>query len=161
MTTQAEWLLADDGRELLLKVDGCTFATITRWSDKKTKEHCYWGVERHDGYSLGIVEHLVAACRRATAAAGVDLPPPQDLVADWPPEKQPEPSSAVPDTDSTAVPATRALYGRCACSHVWPVVYLPMPLDQAATVMKRASCPKCGSIKGIKIATEGEVAARC
>jgi len=55
-----------------------------------------------------------------------------------------------------------AVYGRCgrpSCQHVWPVVYLPMPLTAAAQVMARATCPKCGDTKNIKIANEAEIEA--
>lgn len=83
----AEWLLADDDRELLLKVDGKTFATITRWSDRTTGEHSWFGIERHDGYSLGLSEGLPEACRRAVAAANIEISAPQDLIAEWAPEK--------------------------------------------------------------------------
>lgn len=52
-----------------------------------------------------------------------------------------------------------AVYGRCQCSHVWAIVYLPMPLAQAAKVMSRATCPKCGATKDIKVANAEEVEA--
>ncbi|PWJ81562.1 hypothetical protein C7441_11094 [Pseudaminobacter salicylatoxidans] len=52
-----------------------------------------------------------------------------------------------------------AVYGRCDCGHVWPVVYLPMRLDQAAKVMSRSACPKCGNAKDIKLAKAEEIAA--
>jgi hypothetical protein len=34
---------------------------------------------------------------------------------------------------------------RCgACGHMWILMYLPMPMDTAARVMKAAHCPMCG-----------------
>lgn len=30
-----------------------------------------------------------------------------------------------------------------SCMHRWIVAYLPMQLDKAARLMKRAACPKC------------------
>lgn len=50
-----------------------------------------------------------------------------------------------------------AVYGRCTCGHVWAVVHLPMQLDLAAKAMSRATCPKCGNTKGIKVANRQEV----
>jgi hypothetical protein len=39
---------------------------------------------------------------------------------------------------------TRTLEGRCGdCKHVWPVAYLPMPIDKACQIMASARCPKC------------------
>jgi hypothetical protein len=53
---------------------------------------------------------------------------------------------------SAALPPGKhgAMNGRCgndACAWVWPVVYLPMPLERAAEVMQAAHCPACGSSK--------------
>lgn len=33
--------------------------------------------------------------------------------------------------------------GDQACGFEWVVCYLPMELDKAAMLMKRAACPKC------------------
>lgn len=33
--------------------------------------------------------------------------------------------------------------GSNTCDHTWIVAYLPMPLEKAAFLMKRAACPKC------------------
>lgn len=50
-----------------------------------------------------------------------------------------------------------AIHGRCGCGHVWPVVYLPMPLADAAEAMRRATCPTCGNTRDIKIANDRDV----
>jgi len=165
MSTQAAWFVSKDGLSLNLLLGESVIATITRWSDKKTGEHAWWAVERYDGYSLGLCEHLTAACRRAAVAAKVDLPPPQDLLDEWghqdPDARQPacdEPQHAQqPDVE---VPR-RALHGRCPCGHVWAVVYLPMKLVAAANAMRRATCPSCGNTKDIKVAIGKEVEAAC
>lgn len=52
-----------------------------------------------------------------------------------------------------------AVYGRCKCGHVWAVVYLPLPLAEAAKAMSRATCPMCANKKGIKVANAEEVEA--
>ncbi len=39
---------------------------------------------------------------------------------------------------------------RCgACEHRWALAFLPMPLDKAAAVVKRATCPACAETKSI------------
>lgn len=160
MSTQAAWFVSKDGLSLNLLLGESVFATVTRWSDKKTGEHAWWAVERYDGYSLGLSEHLATACRRAAAAAKVDLPPPQDLLDEWGHEDSEVQSGGAAATEPAASDAPRrALHGRCACGHVWPVVYLPMPLIVAANVMRRATCPSCGNAKNIKIASAEEVEA--
>lgn len=59
-----------------------------------------------------------------------------------------------------AAPAKNPLYATCkACLHVWPALYLPMPLQTAATAMSRATCPQCGETKKITVATAAEIAA--
>lgn len=53
---------------------------------------------------------------------------------------------------------SNALYGKChSCSEVFLVARLPMQLDKAAKLMKRAACPTCGETKGIKLATADDV----
>lgn len=53
---------------------------------------------------------------------------------------------------------SNAMYGKCpSCSQVFLVAKLPMPLDKAAKLMKRASCPSCGETKGITLPTADEV----
>jgi hypothetical protein len=42
---------------------------------------------------------------------------------------------------------------RCgACEHVWALAFLPMPLEKAANVIRRATCPACGEAKKIYMA---------
>ncbi len=47
--------------------------------------------------------------------------------------------------DGEASPlAVNALWARCPeCTHVWPVVTLPMEAGEAARLMMRALCPTC------------------
>ncbi|MBX4889819.1 hypothetical protein [Rhizobium bangladeshense] len=53
---------------------------------------------------------------------------------------------------------SNAIYGKCpSCSQVFLVAKLPMPLDKAAKLMKRAACPACGETKGIKLPTADDV----
>ena len=33
------------------------------------------------------------------------------------------------------------------CSHYWIGLYLPMPITEAAKIMGRLTCPKCGNTK--------------
>ncbi|WP_442206325.1 hypothetical protein [Rhizobium sp. YAF28] len=55
---------------------------------------------------------------------------------------------------------SNALYGKCpACSQVFLVAKLPMPLGKAAKLMKRAACSSCGETKGIKLPNADEVRA--
>jgi hypothetical protein len=50
-----------------------------------------------------------------------------------------------------------AFWAKCGrCSHIWPLLYLPMEMRAAARVMGRASCPSCGSIKGITPAKQDD-----
>ena len=35
--------------------------------------------------------------------------------------------------------------GSDECSHIWVIVWLPMPLENAAHVMKGARCPLCAN----------------
>ena len=38
------------------------------------------------------------------------------------------------------------LKARCSdstCQHEWIVAYLPMPIEKAALLMRRAACPRC------------------
>lgn len=45
---------------------------------------------------------------------------------------------------------SNTLNGKCgACGHVFLVAQLPMPLEKAAGLMKRAACPMCGETKRI------------
>lgn len=37
-----------------------------------------------------------------------------------------------------------ALCRVAGCEHRWVIAYLPMKLTKAATLMKNATCPKCG-----------------
>lgn len=48
------------------------------------------------------------------------------------------------------------LNARCGgCQHIWPALYLPMPLTSAAKVMGSINCPACGNgPSGIFVATE-------
>jgi hypothetical protein len=44
----------------------------------------------------------------------------------------------------------QAMQGRCgdeACGWVWTVCYLPMPIETASKIMRRAICPACGHDK--------------
>ncbi len=42
----------------------------------------------------------------------------------------------------------KTLKGKCGiCEQVFVVAHLPMPLDEAAKLMKKAACPKCASTK--------------
>lgn len=156
MSAAAEWMVSENGRSLNLVVERETFATITRWADRKTGEHAWWAVERHDGYGLGLSEHLASACRRAAAAANIDLAPPQDLIDEWghedPEEQEAERSTPVASEPAFSDAPRTALCGRCSCGHIWPVVYLPMPLAEAAQAMSHATCPMCGNATGIKVA---------
>jgi hypothetical protein len=55
---------------------------------------------------------------------------------------------------------SNALYGKCpTCSQVFLVAKLPMQLDKAAELMKRAACAACGETKGIRLPTADEVRA--
>lgn len=78
----ASWHIPDDQRELVLMVDGKTFATITRWNFTAAPDYGYWNVEFFDSGTLG-EDRLSEACRRATAAAGVTLDPPPHLLKQW------------------------------------------------------------------------------
>ncbi len=49
------------------------------------------------------------------------------------------------------------LNGRCGgCGHVFIVAHLPMDMEKAAGLMKRAACPKCGETKQIFCAPSGK-----
>jgi len=51
--------------------------------------------------------------------------------------------------------AENTLNGKCGeCGHVFVVAHLPMPLTTAASLAKRAACPKCGNAKSIFVATD-------
>lgn len=53
----------------------------------------------------------------------------------------------------------KPFHGKCGeCQHIWVVLYLPMDLCKSAEIMKRATCPMCGSHK-IFIPNEAEVIA--
>jgi len=50
------------------------------------------------------------------------------------------------------------LNGKCdGCGHMFIVAHLPMPLEKAAELMKRAACPKCGETKRIFCAPDAPV----
>ncbi len=51
--------------------------------------------------------------------------------------------------DTTSEPKTpwNVRCGAAECGHVWPVAYLPMPIDLVAKVAKGARCPLCGGSK--------------
>lgn len=54
-------------------------------------------------------------------------------------------SSAEPENPfkTLALKRTRPMAVQCSlCEHQWVALYLPMPLDQAADMMKAARCPK-------------------
>jgi len=81
---RASWIIPDNLRELVLMVDGVTFATITRWVDKKSGDHSWWAVERFsDQKSLGLFSLLSDACRIACVTAHVNLSPPIELIREW------------------------------------------------------------------------------
>lgn len=42
-----------------------------------------------------------------------------------------------------------------ACSHHWIAMYMPMEVEKAALLMKRATCPMCGEAKRISFASGG------
>ncbi|WP_313760201.1 hypothetical protein [Rhizobium sp.] len=44
----------------------------------------------------------------------------------------------------------KALNARCGgCGNIFLIAVLPMPLEKAAQLMKRAGCPSCGETKRI------------
>lgn len=46
--------------------------------------------------------------------------------------------------------ATGAVWGRCGaegCRYLWPVAFLPLPVDVFAEIGKNARCPACGGSK--------------
>lgn len=46
----------------------------------------------------------------------------------------------------TAPAGKRPAYGLCReCDHIWPLVWLPMPLYEAVMVLKGVACPACGA----------------
>lgn len=49
------------------------------------------------------------------------------------------------------------LRAKCPCGHVFVVAHLPMPIEMAAKLAMRASCPKCGETKGLRIAPASNV----
>lgn len=52
---------------------------------------------------------------------------------------------------------SNTLAGQCGeCGHVFVVAHLPMPLEKAAALMKRAACPKCGETERIFRAPSGK-----
>jgi hypothetical protein len=78
---KAQWRITED--VLYLVVDGEDFAELTRWSDTKTGEHAWWGVQRSGGKNIAIEEDFSRACACACAAARVSIPPPADLAEEW------------------------------------------------------------------------------
>jgi len=51
----------------------------------------------------------------------------------------------------------KPFWGICgACSHCWPVCYVPMEAMQAAKLMLAARCPNCGAANGIRIAKQND-----
>mgnify|MGYP002621725517 CR=1 FL=1 len=142
MSAAAEWMVSENGRSLNLVVERETFATITRWADRKTGEHAWWAVERHDGYGLGLSEHLASACRRAAAAANIDLAPPQDLIDEWGHE-DPEEQEAERSTPVASEPALRR-------ERVKAVEAAPAPVSaQPAAIARPARPDDLKAISGI------------
>jgi hypothetical protein len=53
---------------------------------------------------------------------------------------------------------TNRLWVKCGpCGHVWAALHLPMPLNVAATAMKRTYCPSCAETKKIFLAQEVDI----
>lgn len=60
-----------------------------------------------------------------------------------------------PPPTRTATVTNSALKGKCGrCEHIFVVAHLPMELGKAASLAKRAACPKCGNAKSIYVATD-------
>lgn len=53
--------------------------------------------------------------------------------------------------------ATKPLWAKCgACSHCWPVAYLPMEIMKFASIAKSPRCPKCGERKKVFAAKQDD-----
>lgn len=51
----------------------------------------------------------------------------------------------------------KPFWAKCpTCSHCWPAAFLPMEINKAADLMKRAACPNCGETKHIKVAKQND-----
>jgi hypothetical protein len=51
----------------------------------------------------------------------------------------------------------KAFWAKCpACDHVWPIAYLPMPMELCAKMTRRPACPQCGHATKIGIARQDD-----
>lgn len=72
--------------------------------------------------------------------------------------RQRHPDAFAPMHDVSGADHEKQLNAKCgACDCVFLVAYLPMDLEKAAQLMKRAACPSCGETKRIFVASSPPV----